>query len=58
MVRHYLAAGAVDRLHVGIAPILLGRGVRLWEDLRELEQGYKITSQVAPSGTIHVTFAR
>ncbi|MBO0830891.1 MAG: dihydrofolate reductase family protein [Actinobacteria bacterium] len=58
VVRTYLAAGAVDRLHVGIAPILLGRGERLWEDLRELERGYKVTSEVAPSGTIHVTFTR
>ncbi len=37
VVREYLAAGVVDRLHVGIGPILLGRGERLWEDLRELE---------------------
>jgi dihydrofolate reductase len=58
VVREYLAAGVVDRLHVAIAPILLGRGDRLWEDLRELEQGYTVTSEVAPSGTIHVTFAR
>jgi dihydrofolate reductase len=58
VVRDYLAAGAVDRLHVGIAPILLGRGQRLWDDLRELEQGYTVTSEVAPSGTIHVSFAR
>jgi riboflavin biosynthesis pyrimidine reductase len=36
VVRSYLAAGVVDRLHVAIAPILLGRGVRLWEDLRAL----------------------
>jgi dihydrofolate reductase len=58
VVRAFLAAGLVDRLHVGIAPILLDRGERLWEDLRELEQGYKVTSEVAPSGTIHVTFSR
>jgi dihydrofolate reductase len=58
VVRSYLAAGVVDRLHVAIAPILLGRGERLWEDLRELEQGYTVTSEVAPSGTIHVTFTR
>jgi dihydrofolate reductase len=58
VVRDYLAAGVVDRLHVGIAPILLGRGARLWENLRELEQGYQVSSEVAPSGTIHVTFAR
>ena len=33
-VRAYLKAGLVDRLHVAIAPILLGRGIRLWDDLR------------------------
>ncbi|GAA4911090.1 RibD domain-containing protein [Stackebrandtia albiflava] len=58
VVRAYLAAGLVDRLHVGITPILLGRGRNLWEDLRGLEQDYEVTSEVAPSGTIHVTFTR
>ncbi len=58
VVRGYLAAGDVDRLHVGIAPILLGRDVCLWDDLRKLEQGYEVTSEVASSGTIHVTFSR
>ncbi|WP_327152164.1 hypothetical protein [Nocardia sp. NBC_01329] len=33
-------------------------GVRLWDDLRELEEGYKVDSEVASSGTIHVTFSR
>jgi dihydrofolate reductase len=58
VARASLAAGLVDRLHVAITPILLGRGERLWEDLRELERGYEVTSEVAPSGTIHVTFSR
>lgn len=57
-VREYLRAGLVDQLHVAIAPILLGRGIRLWDDLRELESGYTVTSEVAESGTIHVTFER
>ncbi|WP_026928530.1 dihydrofolate reductase family protein [Glycomyces tenuis] len=57
-VRSYLAAGLVDRLHVGIAPILLGRGENLWAELRELERGYTVTSETAESGTIHVTFSR
>ncbi|NEW54934.1 deaminase [Nocardia cyriacigeorgica] len=58
VVRTYLAAGLVDQLHVAIVPILLGRGVRLWEELRELESGYEVESEVAESGTIHVTFSR
>lgn len=57
-VREFLKAGLVDELHVGIAPILLGRGVRLWDDLRGLENDYRTESVTAPSGTIHVTFRR
>ncbi|MPM22580.1 hypothetical protein SDC9_69037 [bioreactor metagenome] len=58
VVRDFLAAGLVDRLHVAIAPILLGRGIRLWDGLRGLEAGYAVTAETAPSGTIHLTFER
>jgi dihydrofolate reductase len=58
VVREFLAAGLVDRLHVAIAPILLGRGIRLWDDLRGLEAGYEVTSETAPSQTTHITFHR
>jgi dihydrofolate reductase len=58
VVRDFLKAGLVDRLHVGVAPILLGRGIRLWDDLRGLESGYAVESEVAESGTVHVTFRR
>ncbi|MDX6276300.1 MAG: hypothetical protein QOJ72_428 [Nocardioidaceae bacterium] len=56
--REFLRAGLVDHLHVMIAPILLGRGNRVWDDLRGLEHTHKVTSEVAESGTLHVTFAR
>lgn len=58
VVRDFLKAGLIDDLHVGITPILLGRGIRLWDDLRGLEDGYRVTSEVAESGTTHVTFSR
>ena len=58
VVREFLKAGLVDRLHVAIVPILLGRGIRLWDDLRGLEDGYRVTSEVAPSGITHLTFSR
>lgn len=58
VAREYLRAGLVDRLHVAIAPILLGQGIRLWDDLRGFETGYAVTSETAESGTIHVTFQR
>lgn len=58
VVRQFLAQGLVDRLHVAITPILLGSGIRLWDDLRGLEAGYEVTSETAESGVVHVTFAR
>ncbi|MDH5132958.1 MULTISPECIES: dihydrofolate reductase family protein [unclassified Microbacterium] len=57
-VREFLRAGLVDDLHVGITPILTGSGIRLWDDLRGLEAGYRVTSEVAESGVIHITFSR
>ena len=56
--RAFLRAGLVDQLHVAIAPILLGRGTRLWDDLRGLDLTHEVTTEVAESGTIHVTFPR
>ncbi|OCJ05239.1 deaminase [Rhizobium sp. AC44/96] len=58
VVRDFLKAGLVDRLHVAITPILLGRGIRLWDELRGLETGYTVKADTAPSGTIHLTFQR
>ena len=56
--RDFVRAGLVDHLHVMIAPVLLGRGTRLWDDLAGLELTHQVTTEVAESGTIHVTFAR
>lgn len=58
VVRDFLKAGLVDQLHVAIAPILLGRGIRLWDDLRGWEAGYQVIADTAESGTIHLTFRR
>lgn len=57
-VREFLTAGLVDQLHVAIVPILLGRGVNLWSDLRGLEGGYEVRTETAESGVVHVTFSR
>ena len=57
-VREFLKAGLVDQLHVAIAPILLGRGINPWSDLRGIEIGYETKTETAESGTVHVTFAR
>ena len=58
MLREFLAAGLVDSLHVVQVPILLGRGVRLWDGLEGLEQQYTVETVSTPSGVTHLTFTR
>ncbi|TKK91500.1 dihydrofolate reductase [Herbidospora galbida] len=58
VVRDFLAEGLVDHLHVVQVPILLGRGVRLWDGLEALEKTYTIEAVSTPSGVTHLTFTR
>lgn len=58
VLREFLAAGLIDHMHIVIVPILLGRGVRLWDGLEGLEKNYKIESISSPSGVTHLIFAR
>lgn len=57
-IREFLAAGLVDVLHVVQVPILLGRGVRLWDGLEGLDSEYQVEQVSSPSGVVHITFAR
>jgi len=56
--RDFLRAGLIDELHLMIAPVILGRGTRLWDDLPSLDLTHEMRTEVAESGTIHVTFTR
>ena len=57
-VRDFLAADLIDVLHVVQVPLLLGRGVRLWDGLEGLEERYDIETVSAPSGVAHITMTR
>ena len=57
-IRAFLAADLIDVLHVVQVPILLGRGVRLWDGLEGLEERFAIEVVASPSGVAHVTFTR
>ena len=57
-VRQFLAADLIDHMHVVIAPIVLGRGERLWDGLEGLEERFDIEAVSTPSGVTHVTFTR
>jgi len=58
VIRDFVAAGLIDHMHITVAPILLGRGVRLWDGLEGLEKDYEIEAVSSPSGVTHVTFTR
>jgi dihydrofolate reductase len=57
-IREFLAAGLIDRMHVVVVPIVLGRGVRLWDGQESLEASYDIEAVSSPSGVTHLTFTR
>ncbi|MFI1991634.1 dihydrofolate reductase family protein [Actinoplanes sp. NPDC020271] len=57
-VRQFLEADLIDHLHVVLVPIVLGRGVRLWDGLESLEDRFTVESVTPPSGVTHLTFTR
>jgi dihydrofolate reductase len=58
VVRDFLAAGLVDHLHLVQVPIVLGRGVRLWDGLEGVEEQFDVEVVSSPSGVTHLTFSR
>ena len=58
IVREFLIAGLVDHMHLVQVPILLGRGVRLWDGLEGIHEMFDIEAVSSPSGVTHLTFAR
>ena len=57
-LREFLAADLVDYMHIALAPILLGRGERLFDDLEGIERRYTLRSVSSPSGATHLEFER
>ncbi|MGB1583124.1 MAG: dihydrofolate reductase family protein [Solirubrobacterales bacterium] len=57
-VRDFLSAGLIDHMHLVQVPIVLGRGVRVWDGLEALEDDYEIEAVSVPSGVTHLTFDR
>jgi dihydrofolate reductase len=58
VVREFLEADLVDLLHVVVSPIVLGRGVRLWDGLEGLEERFDLETTASPSGAVHYVFTR
>ncbi|MGB8650739.1 MAG: dihydrofolate reductase family protein, partial [Mycobacteriales bacterium] len=58
VARDFIASGLVDHIHLVQVPIVLGRGVRLWDGLEALETDYEVEAVSTPSGVTHLTFTR
>lgn len=58
VVRDFLAEGLVDHAHFVVVPIVLGRGVRVWDGLEALEDRYAVESVSSPSGVVHLTLTK
>ena len=54
VIQQYLRARLIDELHVAIAPVLLGSGERLFEDVNLRELGYRCVRSVASENATHV----
>ncbi|WP_026352873.1 dihydrofolate reductase family protein [Solimonas variicoloris] len=57
-VRQYLRAGLIDEMHLALAPVLLGRGERLFDGLDAVALGYRVVEHVAGEHATHIVLRR
>lgn len=56
--QEYLAAGLVDEMQLNLAPVLLGRGERLFEGVGDDLHGLALVQTVATPRVTHLKFSR
>ncbi|GAA2797549.1 dihydrofolate reductase family protein [Streptomyces showdoensis] len=57
-VREFLDADLVDAMHIAVAPVELGSGIRLWESPDELRDRFHLEVVPSVSGVVHHLFWR
>jgi dihydrofolate reductase len=57
-IHQYLLAGLIDELHIAIAPVLLGRGERLFDGVDLRASGYECVQFVGSEKATHVVLRR
>ena len=57
-IQQYLGAGLIDELHVAIAPLVLGGGERLFDDVDLRALGYECVQFVGSEKAAHVVLRR
>jgi len=57
-LKQYLAARAIDEMHIAVSPVLLGRGENLWDGIDLLALGYERKQYVPTEAATHYVFGR
>lgn len=57
-IRQYLSAGLIDRMHIAISPVLLGRGENLFAGIDLPALGFRVAQHVATQAATHVVLSR
>ena len=57
-IQQYLRAGLVDDLHVPIAPVFLGSGERLFDNLGDALDAYEVAEFVSSPSVTHVRLSK
>jgi dihydrofolate reductase len=58
VAQQYLRAGLVDTMHIHVAPLLLGGGTRLFDELGGEPPTLKLVRAIQGDDVVHLTFAR
>lgn len=58
VIRQYVAAGQIDRMHLAISPVLLGEGESLFAGLDFARLGYSPKKMVQGENAVHVIIER
>jgi len=53
-IRQYLKIGAIDEIHLAVAPVMLGTGENLYQGLNLSELGFSVTSSTPSANATHI----
>jgi dihydrofolate reductase len=57
-IRQYLSAGLIDRMHLVVAPVILGGGEALFAGIDLVRLGYAVTERVPSERVMHVVLEK
>ena len=57
-IRQYLAAGAIDEMHLAMSAVVLGEGENLFAGINLHQLGFQIAQRIEGEGATHLMFKR